>query len=236
MRENFGRSLQLVLKHEGGYVDHPQDPGGATNKGITLATFRGYFGNNRLTKDDLRNITEETVAKIYRERYWNAVKGDQLPLGLDYAVFDFGVNSGPSRAVKFLQRAVGTAADGVIGPQTMLAVNGFGARQAIVSLCAARLTWLQTVKDKNGKLAWPTFGRGWGRRVAEVEDAALAMVGIRQPAPSSPPLRPSQPIADDDEMGDAIRGPEARKRWAIIQFFLDLFSGRLFARLKGSGR
>lgn len=229
MRDNFGRCLRLVLVHEGGYVDHPEDPGGATNRGITLATFRGYFGNNRLTKDDLRNITEETIGKIYRERYWMAVKGDDLPLGLDYAVFDFGVNSGPSRAVKFLQKVIGTAPDGAIGPDTMLRINGFGARQAIVSLCASRLTWLQGLKT------WKTFGRGWGRRVTEVEGEALRMAGVSapaRPAPSQPIPAPIRPERKDEDPEEALAPREPVSGWDRFWAAVAAF----FARLKGQGR
>lgn len=188
---NFPTCLRLVLVHEGGYVDHPKDPGGATNKGITIATFRGWAGNNSLTKEDLRNITDETVAKIYHDRYWMKVRGDDLPLGLDYTVFDFGVNSGPSRSIKFLQRAVGVEADGVFGEKTLAAVKAFGAVPAIISLSTARLAWLKTLGT------FETFGKGWSRRVAEVEQAALKMtqpaaaptprVETRPPAPSASP-------------------------------------------------
>ncbi len=192
MRESFDAALKLVLVHEGGYVDHPKDPGGATNKGITLATYRNWLGRS-VTKGELRNISDGTVAAIYRSRYWNAVKGDDLPAGLDYAVFDFGVNSGPARAVKFLQRVVGASQDGKLGPKTLAAVTRHGAGNAITGLCQARLAWLKTLGT------WITFGKGWDRRIAAVEKDALAMRSrtprpdVTDPPFSLPPEPPARP-------------------------------------------
>lgn len=176
MRDNFERSLSLVLRHEGGWADHPRDPGGATMKGITLATYRAWLGRN-VTKAELRGISDEAVASIYRANYWNPVNGDNLPAGLDYAVFDYGVNSGPARAAKALQKIVGTTADGIIGPATLTAIVRHGVQNAILDLCDQRLAWLKRLKT------WPTFGRGWQRRVTEVERDALAMRGPMAPSP-----------------------------------------------------
>jgi lysozyme family protein len=123
MNRNFQRALALVLKHEGGYVDHPKDPGGATNKGVTIATFRRYVKKDG-TKDDLRRISDADVARIYKRHYWDAVRGDDLPDGLDYATFDFAVNSGTGRAPKYLQRVLGVAQDGVIFTTHPLVILG----------------------------------------------------------------------------------------------------------------
>jgi lysozyme family protein len=173
MEANFQRALSLVLKHEGGWADHPADPGGATNKGITLATFRQYVKKNG-TVADLKAITDAQVAQVYKAHYWNAVRSDQLPAGLDYAVFDFAVNSGPARAAKYLQRIVGVAQDGVIGPQTLAAVAKHDPAKLITRLCDDRLAFLK------GLSTWPTFGKGWSRRVEDVRRDALAMVGAAQ--------------------------------------------------------
>lgn len=216
MRENFARSLELVLKHEGGWADHPKDPGGATMKGITIATFRAYLGRENVTKTELRNISDQMVAAIYRKNYWDKVNGDALPHGLDYAVFDFGVNSGPGRAVEMLQGIVGAKQDGVVGPATMLAINGYGVAKAIRELCARRLSWLRTL----GTFA--TFGRGWSARVTRVEVDALKMVGlVPDPAPIPPPpdvprITPAPPPA-----------PKPRGLWALILALLSrIFGGR----------
>ncbi|MDN2578963.1 glycoside hydrolase family 108 protein [Aquibium sp. ELW1220] len=166
MDSNFQRALSRVLKHEGGYVDHPKDPGGATNKGVTIATFRRYV-KPKGTKADLRAITADQVATVYRKHYWTAVHGAELPDGVDYAVFDLAVNSGPSRAARFLQRVVGAAQDGRIGPATLAAVRKADPTELIGRLCDARLAWLKTLKT------WPTFGRGWERRVTDVRHDAI---------------------------------------------------------------
>src|SRR5689334_14072984 len=122
MDRNFQRAFSLVLKHEGGWADNPADPGGPTMKGVTLATFRKYVKPGA-TKDDLRKITDAQLAMVYRRHYWDVVAGAELPDGVDYAVFDFAVNSGPRRAATYLQAVVGAAQDGKIGPETLKATR-----------------------------------------------------------------------------------------------------------------
>lgn len=184
MNRNFDRALSLVLKHEGGYVNHPKDPGGATNKGITIATFRRYV-NAKGTPDDLKRITTAQAGIVYRKQYWNAIKGDDLPDGVDYAVFDFAVNSGPARAAKYLQAVVGAAQDGRIGPATIAASKAKPAGVIIDALCDARLTFLKRLQT------WATFGRGWSSRVTGVRAEALVMTRAASPAPA----KPSQPVS-----------------------------------------
>lgn len=186
MNRNFERALALVLKHEGGYVNHPSDPGGATNKGVTIGTYRQYV-NPKGTVADLKKITDAQVAKVYLDHYWNAVKGDDLPDGLDYAVFDYAVNSGPSRAAKHLQAVLGVSQDGAIGPTTLAAAKAKPAGETIKALCAKRLTFLRGLKT------WATFGKGWERRVTGVRSEALVMasapstpIPIPKPTPSAP--------------------------------------------------
>lgn len=170
MNNNFYFSLDSVLVHEGGYVNHPKDPGGATNKGITQNTFNAFRARMGKPYADVRHITDDEVAYIYKIQYWNVVKGDELPDGVDYAVFDFAVNSGPARAVKFVQRIVGTEADGVLGQITMAAIENYNPESLVTQLCDNRLAWLKRLRH------WPTFGRGWERRVREVKRAALTLV------------------------------------------------------------
>ncbi len=191
MDRNFARALPLVLRHEGGWADHPADPGGATMKGVTLHTFRRYVKADA-TKDDLRAITDEQIATVYYRHYWAAVNAQALPSGVDYAVFDFAVNSGPSRAAKYLQRIVGTAVDGRIGPKTLKAVAAMDPSEIITKLCDARMAFLRKLKH------WPTFGRGWTRRVSEVRQAALNMVG--HPADVKRiPVPVEKPVVKDPE-------------------------------------
>lgn len=185
MDRNFARALALVLKSEGGWSDNPADPGGATMKGVTLANFRRFVKANA-TKADLRNITDAQLGTVYRRQFWDAVHGAELPDGVDYAVFDFGVNSGPSRAAKYLQAAIGAVEDGRTGPATLQAVRALPAGVVIDRLCDARLAFMKRAKDKNGKPAWPTFGKGWTVRVSSVRAQALLMSASTQSAPGGP--------------------------------------------------
>ncbi|QRE76177.1 glycoside hydrolase family 108 protein [Methylobacterium aquaticum] len=165
----FERALSLVLKHEGGWSDHPQDPGGPTNLGVTIGTLSAVLGRPA-TKADVKALTPAKVAPVYRQRYWDAVEADDLPAGLDYAVFDWAVNSGPARAAIALQRLVGVADDGHIGPVTLQAVAGHDRQQLIGSLCDARMGFLKALSN------WPTFGKGWSSRVAGVRNDALEIM------------------------------------------------------------
>lgn len=165
MKSNFDKCLSLVLKHEGLWSDHPADPGQATMRGVTKKTWEEWIGRE-VTKDELRAITEDDVAPLYKARFWDRVKADDLPSGVDYAVFDAAVNSGPGRAARWLQECVGVTADGAIGPKTLQAVNSYpGDLQS--DYCDKRLKFLQSLPT------FPTFGRGWTRRVEDVKSTRL---------------------------------------------------------------
>lgn len=198
MDRNFRRALSLVLKHEGGWADHPKDPGGATMKGVTLASFRKYVKPNG-TKTDLRNITDEQLATVYRKHYWDAVSGAELPDGVDYAVFDFAVNSGPSRAGKYLQKVVGTPQDGRIGPATLKAVRAKMHATVIHELCDDRMAFLKRLET------WPTFGKGWTRRVTDVRTEALRMAAAPTPKPEQPAKIEPQPIPDGNWLAKLLQ-------------------------------
>jgi lysozyme family protein len=169
MRGDFGSALAAVLVHEGGYVNDPQDPGGATNRGVTQKVYDNWRSGRGLPHRSVRDIEDVEIEAIYRKLYWDAVKGDELPSGLDYCLFDFAVNSGPGRAARFLQTAVGVATDGKIGPGTLTAVAAHDAVSVIRAVCAARLDFLQ------GLSTFARFGRGWTARVNEVRTRAEAM-------------------------------------------------------------
>jgi lysozyme family protein len=169
MQDNFGKSLALVLSDEGGFVNLASDPGGPTNHGITLETYRQLMKPGA-TVADLKNISQADLATIYRKDYWNAICGDQLPAGLDYSLFDYSVNSGPGRAAKALQSLIGVTVDGSIGPKTLAAVKRKDTATLIKQLCNSRLIFLETLPT------WGHFGKGWAARVARVEAAALKMV------------------------------------------------------------
>ncbi len=187
---NSERAIPKILKHEGGYVNNPADPGGATNKGITIATFRRYIKPGG-TIADLKALTESQAVVVYKRQYWDAVSADLLPSGVDYAVADFAVNSGPSRAGKYLQKVVGTAQDGVVGPATIAAARGLSAPDVINDICDERLAFMRRIRG--GRL-WKTFGHGWQRRVDDVRAVSLAWATQKAPKPiiDTTPAKPPQ--------------------------------------------
>jgi lysozyme family protein len=183
MKHNADMAIRKILEHEGGYVNHPDDPGGATNKGITIATFRRYIKRNG-TVADLKALTTQQAVNVYKAQYWDAVRGDDLPSGVDYTVADFAVNSGPSRAAEYLQAALGVAQDGAIGPKTLAAAQAASAKPLINIINSNRLAFMKRIRG--GKL-WKTFGRGWQSRVDAVRSTSLALVDS---APASGQVRP----------------------------------------------
>ncbi|WP_158966277.1 glycoside hydrolase family 108 protein [Chachezhania sediminis] len=206
MTDRFARALPRILAHEGGFVNHPADPGGATNRGITQATYNGWLKSQGRASRPVQYISDAEVAAIYGVQYWDAIRGDELPAGVAYAVFDAAVNSGPARAAKWLQAAVGVTADGVIGVQTLAAAAKAPAHKVIDAMCDARLAFLKRLR------AWPTFGKGWTRRVADVRQLAHMWATDEDLAPpkvaSAPgagagPEKPLQPVLD------AIKSPAA---------------------------
>lgn len=170
MRENFEKSLAELLKHEGGFVNHPSDPGGATNLGVTQAVWEDWIDRS-VSEENMKALTPAKVAPLYREMYWDRIKADKLPSGVDYCVFDAAVNSGVSRAAKWLQTTVGAVADGAIGEQTLKQVLLTNPLMIIDKYSSNRLAFLQR------RETWPTFGKGWERRVEEVRATALKMCG-----------------------------------------------------------
>lgn len=172
-KDNFDKSLQIILHHEGGYVNHPSDPGGMTNLGVTKRVYEDWVGKE-VGESEMRALTEADVAPIYKKNYWDKIKGDNLPSGLDLCVFDFGVNAGPGRAAKFLQTMIGTVADGGIGPNTLAKledyVNEHGVEKAITNYQKERQFYYE------GLSTFETFGRGWTRRTEETTETALSMV------------------------------------------------------------
>lgn len=174
--QNLAVSLTEILRHEGGYVDHPSDPGGATNMGIThktLARWRRVSPWWKLPKSDVKALTRTEAKTIYKALYWSRVAANNLPSGLDLALFDFAVNSGPGRAIRTLQQVLGVAADGVIGPITRAALDQAVIKTGIAGLikavCQKRLGFLRRLRT------FSVFGKGWARRVQSVEKRALEL-------------------------------------------------------------
>ena len=164
---NFDKALAYVLEHEGGYVNHPRDPGGETNRGVTKAVYDAYRKVRARPIQSVKYITDAEVKAIYKFQYWDKVQGDYLPAGLDYAVFDFAVNSGVGRASKYLQAVLGVAQDGQIGAKTLAAIDNPVA--TINALCDRRMAFLRNLGT------FITFGKGWTRRVQGVRAHALEM-------------------------------------------------------------
>jgi lysozyme family protein len=169
MQSNYQKCLETILHHEGGYVNHPKDPGGETNLGVTKRVYEEWGGTK-----DMKDLTVEDVAPIYKKNYWDRVKGDDLPGGLDLCVFDFGVNAGTGRAAKYLQSLVGATADGAIGPGTLRAVALYVESEGV----AATIDRYQAARQKYYEQlsTFETFGRGWTRRVNETRELALNMI------------------------------------------------------------
>ena len=168
MTNNFDNVLKLVLKDEGGFVNDPRDPGGMTNLGVTQRVWEAFIGRP-VSEAEMLALTPAEVAPLYRANYWNRVKCDQLPPGVDYAVMDFAVNSGTNRSAKTLQQACGVDDDGVIGPETLQAVASVNPGSLIDAVCDLRLAFLQSLPS------FETFGDGWSARVARVKAASGAM-------------------------------------------------------------
>ena len=170
MNTNFDRCLALLLKHEGGFVNHPSDPGGMTNLGVTARVWEEWVGHP-VDEKQMRALTPADVAPLYRKKYWNACRADELVSGVDYCVFDVAVNSGVGRAIKFLQSCVGATPDGDFGSITLALVKKTSPAKLIEEYCAKRLEFLQSLKT------FEVFGNGWSRRVAEVKQESLNMLG-----------------------------------------------------------
>ena len=163
MKSEFKKALPAVLVHEGGYVNHPKDPGGPTNKGVTQRVYDAWRANKGMEPRSVRLIETAELEAIYKAGYWDRIHGDDMPPGLGYVLFDYAVNSGPSRAIKALQTALGVPADGTIGQMTVNAIDTHGDHDALIAeIGARRMAFLRRLST------FSTFGKGWTRRVSDV--------------------------------------------------------------------
>ena len=169
MKDNFEKCLLLLLSHEGGFVDHPKDPGGMTNLGVTKKVYDKWLGHES-TEKEMRSLTPADVSIIYKNNYWDKLRRDDLPSGLDWCAVDWAVNSGSGRPAKAIQKAVGATADGAIGPMTLQAVADKDPKNIIESVYHTRQKFYEGLKT------FETFGRGWTRRNKETLEQALEMV------------------------------------------------------------
>lgn len=148
---NFDTAFDALIGHEGGYVNHPTDPGGETKYGISKRAYPG---------EDIKNLTIDRAKELYRRDYWSAIKGDSLPFPVAFEVFDSAVNHGVGQATRFMQRALGLSADGIIGPITLAKAQAVNPDQFRMKFNAERLDFYSDLPT------WPAFGRGWCKRVA----------------------------------------------------------------------
>ena len=172
MKDNFADALTALLIHEAGFVDNKDDPGGMTNLGVTIKTWEEWVGHP-VSEKEMRRLTPLMVTPLYKRKYWDACRANELISGLDYCLFDVAVNSGPGRAIKLLQSCVGAEPDGGFGSITMALTKKVCENPAelITFYCTKRLEFLQSLKS------WPVFGKGWEKRVKEVQADALKMLG-----------------------------------------------------------
>ena len=169
MKSNFEECMARLLAHEGGYVWHAEDPGGETNLGVTRAVYEQYAGR-QVMDGEMEGLTHDDVYPLYKENYWDRIRGDDLPSGVDWSVFDWGVNSGTSRAAKALQRIIGVEQDGGIGPMTLQAVAEMEPAEIIEQLYHMRDNFYRDLST------FDTFGRGWLRRNDETKEQALNLI------------------------------------------------------------
>lgn len=166
MPDQFEKALSLLLKQEGGFSNDPHDPGGMTNLGVTEVNWI-MWKQREVTEDEMRSLTPEAVAPFYRVRYWNPLRCDDLPAGLDVLVFDFGVNAGCKQSARTLQRCVGTTPDGAVGPLTIRAAKEKDLRELIEKFSQAREEFYRSLP------LFPRYGKGWLNRTQNVKLAAI---------------------------------------------------------------
>ena len=165
MKDNFDECLKMLLHHEGGYVNHPSDPGGETNLGVTKKVYQEWGGTK-----DMKDLTVEDVAPIYKKNYWDRCKCDDLESGVDWVVFDWAVNSGTGRSAKAIQKICGATQDGAIGPKTLALIGKQDTQYVVEEFGKIRQDFYESLKT------FDTFGKGWTRRNKETTEKALEMI------------------------------------------------------------
>ena len=208
--KDYQEVLPITLHWEGGWSNHPADPGGATMRGVTQQVYDGYRQRRGLPLRSVRNISEEELQTVYRKQYWDVVRGDDLPRGLDLAVFDFAVNSGPSRAVKFLQKILGVRVDGQLGEATLQAIRNWAATKGVESLAVKltdnRLAWLKTLGT------WSTFGKGWSNRIKSIRKNVIDLADDKPvviPSTPAPPEASAKGVSEDQAVTKTSTGKGA---------------------------
>lgn len=165
MQKNFDQCFKWIMEHEGGFTDDSRlgDSGGMTTWGVTHFDWSRWTGKPA-TRAEMIKLKQSDVKPLYKKFYWDFMKCDDLPSGLDYAIFDYGVNAGVYRAGKVLQRLLGVKVDGLIGKNTLAALKDKDGKELAVAVCDERMGFLRSLR------IFRNFGRGWTRRVNEVRD------------------------------------------------------------------
>ncbi len=205
-QRNWQACLTAILNEEGGFADNPGDPGGATNMGITRKTLSAWRGEP-VSREDVMMLEKNEAARIYREKFWMAIEGDDLPDGLDLVMFDDGVLSGPRTAIRDLQQALGVRVDGLMGPVTRAALLAQPVTEIISLLQAARLVRLKTLPH------FVLFGRGWSRRLQRIERQAKALAKIAR-AQSPAPTAAQETAAQKGQIPMAETNQDTKPFWA----------------------
>nr|WP_314094227.1 glycoside hydrolase family 108 protein [uncultured Shinella sp.] len=225
-RETLSTALELMFGHEGGYVNSKTDRGGPTKYGVTHETLAAHLGVASVKAERVKGMTLAEATAIYQRSYWTQSGGDVLPVGLDYAAFDFGVNSGPTRAVKALQTVLAAKGlyagkiDGHIGEQTIAAVGAYpgGVRMLIVDYCAERMRFLRSL---GGTTGFSANGRGWTIRVTGkdpkgqykdqtgVVGNALRLAAAKKPVASQTTAGSAKADSRDTSIGEVLKKPDA---------------------------
>ena len=228
VKQTYDAAISRVFEHEGGYTNDAADPGGPTNWGITIFDARMYWKPDA-TAADVRTMPKSVASEIYVKHYADPVKYDLLPAGVDYAVLDYGINSGIGRAAKVLQRITGAPVDGKIGLATVAAARAMDPTDLVSRIQDERLAFLQNLKT------WPVFGKGWGRRVKEVRTTALGMVG-KYPLPPMPeaPKGSPAPHASRDVVERGAKAPEEKPQINSLPKSTTIWGG-ITAVLSGMG-
>ena len=169
MKSNFEKALEITLLFEGKWSDHPEDPGGQTMKGVTQRVYDKYRSQKGLGPQSVKFINDYELRDIYKVQYWDQILGDMLPSGVDVAVFDYAVNSGPTRATRALQGVCAVRVDGSMGLNTVSAAKQLDPEMVVERLCDERIAFMRRLAT------WKTFGKGWTRRVTSVRTAAVKL-------------------------------------------------------------
>jgi len=169
MNTNFNKCLSLVLQSEGLYVDNSKDPGGETMRGVTRNAWAGWL-KRPIEDGEMAKLTVEDVTPFYKALYWDKTYCDELPVGVDYIIFDAAVNMGPGQSVKLLQEALGCFPDGVLGPNTLNAIEDVNPISIVNNFSTEKEDFYKQLKT------FPIFGKGWLNRVEQVKTKAMEMI------------------------------------------------------------